>query len=940
MANPAVQRKLNIAAVIIAGAVFAVFTMLGAIVTFYTNLLWFHEVGFTAVFWKELATKWAVGPIFGVAFFLLLYVNIWLARRFAPMYPPLQVVDQGTIPFGKPGQPVSIEDFVARARTYVDPYVKWVLLGIAALFALGQGASAASNWLTWLRFANRIPFGTLDPLFNRDLSFYFFTLPVYEWVYEWLLSALILTAFVTALVHVYGGAIRFSPGVERFASHVKGHLSVLLGLIALVKAWGYNLDMYQLLYSTRGQVTGASYTDVNAQLPALKILIVISVITAGLLIVNIKQKGWRLPVAAIGLWIAASIIVGDVYPSLVQQYKVGPNELQAEKPYIKLNIAATREAYKLNGVTTKFFPATPNLTTADLVEDSQTINNIRLWDPGTLKTTYSQLQEIRLYYAFTDVDVDRYKIDGDLREVMISPRELDIRQLPARAQTWVNQHVIYTHGFGAVVSPVNRVTSDGLPDFVIKDVPPQSTTNLKITQPRLYYSEQPDDYVIVRTGRANEFDYPQGNRNRYTQYSGKGGVELSGFWRKAAFAMKYSSLQMFLSPYVTPTSKIMFKRNIRERVDEVAPFLAYDQDPYAAIVGGRIVFVQDAYTVSDRYPYSQTFEGGNFNYIRNSVKVTVDAYDGTMKFYLVDAKDPLARVYAKIFPQLFTSGAAVPADLRAHFRYPEDMFDVQAEMYRVYHMTNPEVFYNKEDMWAIPQLGSPSGSQQMDPYYVLMRPPGAKTEKFILFIPFTPNGKNNMIAWMAASSDPDDYGQLLAFDFPKQRLTFGPSQIDARVNQDPDISKQLTLWSQAGSRVIRGNLLVIPIKTSLLYVQPLYLQAEQSALPQLERVIVAFGDKIAMEPTFAEALIRIFGEAAPVEPPVPSGKKPAGGGKAPVQPGPPATVKSLVSQAAKHYTAAQEAAKRGDWAAYGRESRALGEVLKQLETKSGAGLVP
>lgn len=938
MAQTVTQRTRTNIIIFIGAIVFLFFVSLGTVVGFYTNWLWFKEVAFVLVFWKEIETKWALGAVFGAIFFALLYSNIWLARRFAPMYPPLQILEHGPgtagpTPF-RPGQPVSLEEFVQRVRNVIDPYVKWLLVGGAALLAIGQATAAGAEWLTYLRFVHQVPFGKLDPLFNRDIAFYFFSLPAYRWVYEWLMSALVLTLIITALVHIYDGAIRFAPGVERLAPHVKGHLSVLVGLIALVKAWGYNLDMYDLLYSTRGVVVGASYTDVNAQLPALKLLVVISVFTAALLIINIQFKGFRLPIAAIALWIGASIIIGDVYPAIVEQYRVGPNQLQAEKPYIKLNIAGTLDGYNLPRVKSRFFPAATNLSAGDLAEDSQTINNIRLWDPATLKTTYSQLQEIRLYYTFTDVDVDRYKINGQLRQVMISPRELDITKLPSTAQTWVNQHVIYTHGFGAVVSPVNRVTPDGLPAFVIQNIPPASTTDLKITQPRIYYGEQADNYVIVGGGK-NEFDFPKGNTNQYNQYAGAGGIEISNVWRKLAFAIRFSSVDLFLSPYTSLDSKVLFRRNIRERIEEVAPFLSYDRDPYAAIVGGRIVFIQDAYTTSSQYPYSQVLEGTSLNYIRNSVKVVVDAYNGTVRFYMVDPSDPIVQTYAKIFPGLFLPNDAVPAALRAHFRYPEELFLAQADIYRAYHMTNPEVFYNKEDLWAIPTLGSSGASTPMQPYYVLMRLPGTGREEFILFVPFTPSTKNNMISWLAAASDPADYGQLLAFDFPKQKLTFGPAQIDARINQDPDISRQITLWDQAGSRVIRGNLLVIPIKDALLYVQPLYLQAQQSALPQLERVIVAFGDKVSMEPTFADALLRIFGEAAPVAKPTPSGKP----GKAP----PPAAVesiKNLVNAANQHFAAAQDAAKRGDWATYGRELKALQETLAKLGARSGASTAP
>ncbi len=568
-----------------------------------------------------------------------------------------------------------------------------------------------------------------------------------------------------------------------------------------------------------------------------------------------------------------------------------------------------------------------DLSARDLVENTPTINNVRLWDPTVLKTTYSQLQEIRLYYTFNDVDVDRYPIDDELREVMISPRELDVTQLSEQAQTWVNQHVVYTHGFGAVVSPVNRVTSDGLPSFIIKDIPPESSANLRIAQPRIYYGEEPDNYVLVHTGR-NEFDYPRGATNQFTEYTGKGGIPLSNTLRKAAFAVEFGSFQLFLSPYSKPTARMMFRRNVQERLSQIAPFLMYDRDPYCAIVDGRLVFIQDAYTMSNKYPYSQRADAG-FNYIRNSVKATVDAYDGTVRLYLVDPADPVARTYARIFPGLFTRNDEVPDSLRAHFRYPEDLFLTQAEIYRTYHMRNAEVFYNREDLWAIPSLGTSTGQEQMRPYYVLMRLPGSAREEFILFIPFTPNGKNNMIAWLSASSDPGDYGRLDTFDFPKQRLTFGPAQVDARINQDPEISRQITLWNQSGSRVIRGNLLVIPIKDAILYVQPLYLQATNSALPQLERVIVAFSDRIVMEPTFAEALARVFGEAAPEAERPPAGR--------PAAPTPPVqTIRSLVEEANRHFTAADEAARRGDWATYGREIRALRETLNRLSQQSGA----
>ncbi|RJQ53297.1 MAG: UPF0182 family protein [Actinobacteria bacterium] len=928
MVNGQRQARRNIPLIVIIAIIFLLLVSIGTAVTFYTNWLWFMEVGFVSVFWTEIVTKWLFGLAFGAAFFVFVYLNIWLARRFAPVYPPVQLLE-GTTPFRGPrGPEMSVEELVQSIRAAIDPFVRWLLLGVAILLAIGYGAATSENWLAYLRFANQVPFGEADPLYGRDIGFYFFTFPLYQWLYGWLFSGLVVTTIVTALVHVYDGAIRFTRGVERFAPHVKAHLSVLLGLIALVQAWGYNLDIYNLLYSPRGAAIGASYTDVNAQLPALRLLVIISIITAGLLIVNIQFRGWRLPIVALALWGAAIVLAGSVYPGIVQAYRVAPNELQSERPYIRLNIAATLQAYGLDKVNRRPFLPAGQLSQDQLQENQGTINNVRLWDPDTLKTTYSQLQQLRLYYTFNDVDVDRYQISGQPRQVMVSVRELDVDLLPERGKTWVNQHVIYTHGFGAVVSPVNRVTGDGLPDFLVRDVPPESTVeSLRIRQPRIYYGERPDNYVVVGAGR-NEFDYPRGETNVYTNYTGRGGVTVSNPLRKLAFALRFSSVELFLSPYVTNDSKILFRRNIRERISEIAPFLGYDRDPYAAIVNGRIVFIQDAYTMSDKYPYSEMTDGVG-NYIRNSVKVVVDAYDGTVRFYIVDPRDPVIRTYARVFPRLFLPSERVPAELRAHFRYPEDLFLIQSDTFRTYHMTNPDVFYNKEDLWAIPRFSSGEQAELMEPYYVLMKvPEGPAEEQFILFVPFTPNERNNMISWMAAPSDPANYGQLLAFEFPKQRLTFGPAQIDARINQDPQISQQITLWDQAGSDVLRGNLLVIPIENALLYVQPLYLRAaRESALPQLERVIVAFGEDVVMQPTFADALASIFGEAPEVARPAPGVPAPR----------PPAeNVQELVQQANRHFNAAEEAARRGDWATYGREISALRQTLGRLSRESGA----
>ncbi|KAF0207888.1 MAG: hypothetical protein FD171_1320 [Actinobacteria bacterium] len=882
---------------VIFGVVIALFVASGGIATFYTDALWFKDLGQSGVFWTRLTSEWTTGVVFGVLFFAILFANIALARKMAPKA-TLRATDEVGFRFEMALQ--QVRDALARFSTAA-------ILAVSAVSALVAGAAAAAQWTTFRLALAAVPFGEVDPQFGRDLSFFFFTTPALRTAADWLMGTLVFTLLVTAVVHVLTGAIRPWARLKGFDPHVKAHLSVLAGLMIVVQGFKYWLDIFELSFSPRGQVIGASYTDVHAQIPAYEILIVVAILTGLALMLNIRFKGWKLPAIALGVWITASVLVGGVYPALVQQFRVAPNEVAAETPYLERNIAMTRKAFTIDDVVVRPFPAEESLTASAVAGDSDTIKNIRLWDPAIVSQSYKQLQGIRPYYDFVDVDVDRYTVDGERRQVLVSLREMNIGQLAEQAKTWVNQHLVYTHGYGAVVSPVNESSGQGLPKFIVRDIPPTGSTDLKVDRPGVYYGELTTNYVIAAT-KIKEFDYPVGDQNANTSYTGKTGVSVGGVVRRAAFALRFSAPQMLFSSYITPESKVLFRRTLTERIGALAPWLTLDRDPYAAVIDGKLMWIVDAYTTSDRYPYSERING--ISYIRNSVKITVDAYDGTVTFYAFDEKDPVLATWRKVFPDLVVDGSKMPDSVRAHLRYPEDLFRVQAEVYKTYHMLDPLVFYNKEDQWALP--GEVDGTP-MDPFYVLMKLPGEKTEDFMLMLPFTPRNKDNMIGWMAASSDPADYGRRVVYTFPKQKLVLGPQQVSARVNQDPVISQQLTLWNQRGSSVLFGNMLVIPIENSIVYVQPLYLQAEKTAMPQLTRVLVAYGDSVAMQPDLTSALAAVFGAA-------PSADTSAGAG-----------VPNLTVGAARDlYLKAIEAQKAGDWAAYGKAIESLGKALETL----------
>jgi hypothetical protein len=703
-------------------------------------------------------------------------------------------------------------------------------------------------------------------------------------------------------------------------AHVGGLLIAILGLFA----WGYRLGIWELVFSERGVVFGASYADMHAKLPAQWILLGVVLVLIGIILISLLRRKLRWPLYGIGAWIVAAIIVGAIFPSAVQRFQVQPNELVKERPYIEYNIQFTREAFALDQVEEQSFPAEKSPSPQDIAQNEATISNVRLWDHRPLKDTYNHIQSIRLYYDFHDVDVDRYTIDGKYRQVMLSARELSAEKLASQAQTWVNRRLQFTHGYGVVLSPVNEISVEGLPVLLIKDIPPVGDFNIE--QPQIYFGEKTNDYVIVNT-KTQEFDYPMGEKNVYGYYQGEGGVEIGSFIRRLVYAWQFGDFNILISGELTPESRVLYYRNIQERVNHVAPFLKLDSDPYLVVVDGKLFWIQDAYTTTDRYPYSEPLAGG-LNYIRNSVKIVIDAYNGSMTFYITDPEDALIQTYHAIFPELFVPAEQMPQSLRVHWRYPEDMFNIQASVYQSYHMRDPRVFYNKEDLWAVPNEFYADKEQPMEPYYIIMRLPDEEKEEFLLMLPFTPVNKNNTIGWLAARCDGENYGKLLAYHFPKERLVYGPSQIENRIQQDTVITEQLALWGRGGSRVIRGNLLMIPLGKSNLYVEPVFLQAQGGGLPELKRVIVVAGEHIAMELTLESSIAAIFGTDLPPtepEPPVP------GEPEEPV----PADIAALIEEAQQHYNRAQQYLNAGNWTGYGEELDALEAVLDRLAELAG-----
>src|SRR5262245_5484995 len=883
--------------------------MLGQAVPLYTDWLWFKEVGFTQVFTTRLTLNGWLFIGLGAAVFAFLFANLSLAARTAPPDVLWELEDQ----LGLPG------------RAIIEPLVRRLLLPVIAVIAILSGLRGTGAWDTVLQYANATPFGRTDPLFGHDLGFYVFQLPFWRLLYGWATALVAGTLVLTAAVYVLQRSLVLTAHGPRLAAGARTHLLGLGGLLLLLRAAGFWLDRYDLLYSPRGVVFGASYTDVYASLPVLGWLAVLAALCAVACIFQMFRPGWRFLVA--GLLTLALFWIGGlgVYPALLQRFRVTPNELVAERPFIQHHIRMTRQAYALDRVAEKDFAAADNLNAAALERNALTIKNIRLWDNRPLLVTYGKLQEIRTYYKFLDVDVDRYTVAGEYRQLMLSARELSNRFLPGRG--FINERLTYTHGYGLVASPVNRISAEGLPEFFLKDIPPVGTGLPRITRPAIYYGESGNDYVFVRT-RSQELDYPSGDQNVYTRYEGQGGIPVNSLLAKLAFAIRFGELKVLLSDDLTAESRVMIYRDVAPRVQQAAPFLKYDRDPYLVVTDdGRLMWMLDAYTTTDRYPYAEPIRGVG-NYIRNAVKATIDAYNGNIAFYIADGEDPIIRTYARAFPGMFRPFAEMPKDLQAHVRYPEDLFTHQAKMYATYHMEDPQVFYNKEDLWVIPRLTQDGRDREIDPYFTVMRLPGEPKEEFMLLSPFSPSGRDNMISLLVARSDAPNYGRLIAYTFPKQKLVFGPRNIDARINQDPVISQQISLWNQQGNRVLRGSLYAIPIDESLIYVLPLYLAAEQGgALPELRRVVVAYGNQIAMEPSLEAALGRIFGGRLRADEPAPRPADRAAPSGAALD----TAVTTLIQRAWDAWQKGQEALRRGDWAMYGQEQKRLEDTLRQLQ---------
>ena len=882
-------------------AIFLVLISIGQLISLYVDWLWFHEVGYTQVFTTSLFFKTVLALVGGGIFALLIYANVRIAARSVR---GIRFLDQ--------------ENFLDLPRPeLIDPLVQRLLLPAALVLGLFAAPQAAKHWESFLLLLNPTSFGLEDPLFNKDLSFFVFQLPALRTLYNWLMAALALSLALTAIVYVLYRSLQYSPRGIFLAPRARLHLLILIAVLFAVKAAGYVLDTYDLLYASGGAAFGAGYTDVYVRLPALRILTVAALIAAALSVAQITRPGFGYLLVGIAGLAVVHVIGLSAAPAMVQHFRVVPNEVDSERPFIEHNIKFTRTAYGLDKIENEDFPADETLNAADLQRNDATIKNIRLWEHQPLLATYAQLQEIRTYYKFVDVDNDRYNIDGTYRQIMLSARELSHQHLPSRI--WINEHLTYTHGYGVVFGPVNQVTPEGLPEFFIKDIPPVSEGSIKVTRPEIYYGELANDYVFVKSG-ARELDYPSGDQNIYTQYSGSGGVSIGSLWRKLIFSAHFATLRIVLSEDIVQESRILYQRQIQERVKKILPFVTFDRDAYMVIAqGGRLFWMIDGYTTSDRFPYSAPIRRRGTNYIRNSVKAVVDAYNGTVDFYMSDPDDPIVQSYQKIFPQLFKPLEKMPEDLRAHIRYPEDLFTIQAQMYATYHMRDPQVFYNKEDLLSIPRQTVSGSEREMAPYYTIMRLPGETKEEFVLLLPFTPNNRDNMRAWLAARSDPPHYGKLIALDFPKAKLVYGPKQIDARIEQDAFISQQLSLWGQRG-QVIRGSLLAIPIEKSLLYVQPLFLAAEKGSLPELKRVIVAFGNQIAMEETLDQSLQRVFGGKASTEPtPVAASVKEA------------RIDSTLAQRALEHFSRSQEFLRQGNWARYGEEQKRLEAILRDMQ---------
>lgn len=929
---------------------------LRAVAGFYIDYLWFGSVSLTSVWKGILGAKVGLALVFSLILFVMLWVSLFIAERFSPRFRLLGPEDE----------------LVQRYRDTVGKHAMAVRTVTAVIFGLLIGTGASGQWNNWILFRNSVSFGTKDPQFHRDVSWYVFQLPFLSYVVSWLFLAVVVVAVVTAINYYLNGGIRPQGPGQRVSPQVKAHLSLLLGILALIKAVGYYLQRFHLTTSTQGYAEGAFYTDVKAQLPALTLLIFISLVAFVIFVVNIRRRGWVLPVIGVGLWAFLSVVLGAIYPAIIQKFKVQPSQISLEKPYIARNIQATRTAMGLTNIKTVNFAYSENLTPAQLASHASSLNNVRLWDPTYASVTYDKLQDIRSYYHFQELGLGRYMINGKLTPTIMAVRQLNSADLPSKS--WVNLHLQYTHGYGAVLAGANQATPDGNPEFLIQDVPPTSQAGVPlITQPSVYFGLGISGYVIANS-RQPEIDYQNKNgSSTYSTYSGSGGVALGSVFRRAAFALKFGDINPLISNQVDSKSKVMFVRDIQDRVRKAAPFLKYDADPYPVLLQGKIYWIQDAYTTTDAYPYAQAANtsavaagsglSGSFNYVRNSVKILIDAYNGTMTFYQMDPNDPIIRDYAKAFPKLFTPASQMSSELRSHLRYPQDIFTVQAASYGRYHITDPTNFYNAGDAWDLsqdPGSGSPSAvlrttqttnaqgnpvgnarQARMAPIYQLLKLPGDSRESFNILEPFVPVSQNdqqqNLSAFLVARSDPSNYGQMEVYVTPRGVQVDGPALINARINAVPTVSQQISLLNQQGSQVKYGNVLMVPIDQSLLYIRPLYVESSQNPLAEFKKVIVVYGTQVAIDDTLGQALASVFGAPIPgvvngsTPPTTVVGTSPVtGSGSSP-------TVAALLAQAEAAYNQAQADLKAGDFAAYATDIAKVGSLLNQANAASGSG---
>jgi uncharacterized protein len=913
---------------VIAVAIFSGQTLL----SYYVDALWFGSLGFEAVFKKMLSLDWEVFAAFAVATFLILYGTILGLKR----------IHRDDLPSGQTifvgGQPL---------RLPVEAILRFAAIAGSLLVALGTGAFMMGEWPTLALFwyAPNVDAGVADPIFSKPLGFYLLKLPAWQLIIGWLTMLAVLACVVAALLFVVANSAR---AIEGFRGGYKAlpwrGLSISVAFLLLIIALQVYIGRYTLLFQDHTIFGGATYTDVHIMLPGLLLVCAALVLGAAVAAVNAAS-------VQRGRWLAASLIPGVACYLLLQivgwyvtNFVVKPNQLVREKPYIANNIQMTRLAYGLDRMTQRKFPAETSVEAADPANNQATLQNIRLWDWHALQDTLRQIQEIRTYYDFPDIDIDRYEIDGHLREVMLAARELNVDKLPESSRNWINEKLIYTHGYGITMNTVNGFTPEGLPTLLLSNMPVESTVpSLGVTRPEIYFGELTNTDVYVKT-KQQEFNYPQGQTNSFTSYQGSGGIVLGGFLRRILIAADLSDLtKLPFSDDVTSDSRLLMRRNVRARVSTLAPFLTFDPDPYIVVAqDGRLFWMMDAFTSSDSYPYSSHYslDGTPINYMRNSVKVVIDAYNGTTTFYVFDNEDPLLATYRRVFPDLFKDAAAMPADLRKHVRYPEMLLKVQAAAYGLYHMTDPEVFYNREDLWTVAtEVGLGDDGQQttltMQPNFVLMKLPGEPDAEFVEILPFTPANRNNLIGWIAGRSDGAQYGNSVVYDFPKTKLVDGPLQVEARIDQNAQLSGQLTLWSQQGSHVRRGNMLVIPIGRTLLYAEPIYLQAERSPMPELRLVVLAVQDRLAYGPTFESAMAALFGGAqsstsAASEPEAPSSAQNGAAPASTAAPAPAASLQALIAQAAKDLSDYQRLTAEGKLGEAGQKLEQLKHALELL----------